>query len=387
MSNSALIALSWQNLYFPDQGENYIDAKNDLEAIASWLEEFKHSPHTYRAYEKEGLRFFYWLHHTYQMTLRDVRKTHIHAYRAFLIDPQPYERWCAPASQRKSVRTQEQWKPFSGPLAFRSIQAALTILQGMFDYLKNAAYVSMNPFALVKQKVSDTFEFSERKILLSERLLSLEDFIALGAGLDSLDIQGQKSFLWVQRARFILYFLAYTGLRVSEFVSLRWNHFVFEKNWWIVLKGKGGKIGKVPINSACLKIISAYRAAIGLTALSAESLESCHLCTSLSKKGDRILFDSPLSDRSVHAICKEIAQSTIYSHPHLERLKAFSPHWLRHFSASMQSASNISFEMIKAHHRHSKDETTRLYMHHDELKRHQESEKFDLSEMISKKIK
>jgi hypothetical protein len=90
---------------------------------------------------------------------------------------------------------------------------------------------------------------------------------------------------------------------------------------------------------------------------------------------------APLTERAVHLLCKECAQeaSALTQDNYIkEKMSRFSPHWLRHFSASIQAKNDVPFEFIKAHHRHAKDETTRLYIHHEDQIRHDWSQKITL---------
>jgi len=106
----------------------------------------------------------------------------------------------------------------------------------------------------------------------------------------------------------------------------------------------------------------------------------------LSTSGE-ILAEKGLTERSIHMFCKEIAEKAAMhsSCPTQKvRFEKFSPHWLRHFSASMQALVDIPFEQIKAHHRHAKDDTTRLYLHLDEKSRQGWAEKLNFQDLLSK---
>lgn len=362
----------------PPTTSNLLNVHHDRDALKSWLSEFQNSPNTYRAYEKEGLRFLYWLHIEYQCTFAEVRKNHIHAYRVFLMNPQPAEFWCTPHKDRKNSRKQQQWRPFSGPLGLRSIQTAMTILSGLFEYLRDAAYVPANPFSLIKQKVVETFDLEERKIQMMERILTLSEFQLLYNALYSDNATERYSPSWIARSRFILLFMGYLGLRVSEFVNAKWDNFIYRENcWWIIVTGKGRKTARVPVNNHCLDAINQYRAAFDLPMLSLESLNNDPICFSFLPSGQPV-FEKPLTQRSVHMICRAIADLAIQNGATSSAFEHFSPHWLRHFSASMQAQSDIPFAMIKAHHRHSKDETTRIYLHHDDKIRHDWSQKYQI---------
>lgn len=356
---------------------NLLGAADDFQAITQWLSEFTHSPHTFRAYEKESLRFLYWLYQQYGVSLAGVRKNHIHDYRHFLQNPQPADYWCSPASERKKSR-QERWRPFSGPLKITSIQTAMTILKSMFEYLINARYLSSNPFSLIKQRLTQKFDLEEQRLDLSQRLLTEDDFELLHRALDALLLSEQKPPLWVARARFVLDFLGYMGLRVSELVQVQGRHFISQSgSRWLVVTGKGQKTARVPVSDHCWDAVQAYLLRAGLsTTLPLEAYLLCRF-----DKNYQPSQDLPLTERAVHLICKECAAeaAALTDDPYTkEKMRRFSPHWLRHFSASIQAKNDIPFEFIKAHHRHAKDETTRLYIHHEDQLRHDWSQKIVL---------
>lgn len=356
---------------------NLLGAADDFQAINQWLSEFTHSPHTYRAYEKESLRFLYWVYQKHGVSLGNIRKNHIHDYRHFLQNPQPAEYWCCPPSERKKSR-QQRWRPFSGPLKVRSIQTAMTILKSMFDYLINARYLDSNPFVLIKQRLTQKFDMEEQRLDLSERLLTEEDFDLLHQALDSMLLSKTKEPIWVARTRFILDFLGYMGLRVSELVQVQGRHFIYQSgSRWLVVTGKGQKTARVPVSDHCWNALQTYLLQAGLP--TEPPLDAYLLC-----RFDKSYHPSQklsLTERAVHLICKECAHEAAAlttNHYTKEKMQRFSPHWLRHFSASIQAKNDIPFEFIKAHHRHAKDETTRLYIHHEDQLRHEWSQKIVL---------
>jgi integrase len=384
MTVSSIVQEHWASLPQKERGEqkNLLNVQDDISAMHRWLEEFRLSIHTHRAYEKESLRFLYWLYVAKKITLQQVRKQDIHDYRLFLMDPQPADFWCAPLGDRRNSRKKEQWRPFSGPLKLRSIQAAMTILKGMLSYLVEAQYLSSNPFALIKQRLVEKFDVESRKIDIIERMLSKEEFDLLIQAIDVMKLEQIKAPAWIERSYFIFYMLAYLGLRVGELVHHQWSDFLLMNGrWWLTILGKGKKLARVPINDRCLVVINDYRASLALPALTKESLTPDPIICKLNKNNSPLIHES-VSERSIHLIMKDVALfaatrtqvSTVQ-----EKFKRFSPHWLRHFSASMQAQADIPFEFIKAHHRHSKDETTRLYIHHEDETRHDWSQQLDLS--------
>jgi integrase len=171
-------------------------------------------------------------------------------------------------------------------------------------------------------------------------------------------------------------------LRVGELVHHQWSDFLCLQNrWWLTILGKGNKLARVPVNQECLILINHYRQTLGLDALATQTLTSDPIICKLNKNNIPMIHEG-VTERSIHLILKEVASYAAEQTTDVflqEKLKRFSPHWLRHFSASMQAQSAIPFEFIKAHHRHSKDETTRLYIHHEDHTRHDWAEHLSLN--------
>lgn len=53
-----------------------------------------------------------------------------------------------------------------------------------------------------------------------------------------------------------------------------------------------------------------------------------------------------------------------------EKLRKFSPHWLRHLAASHQSKAGITMNIIQENLRHGSSQTTQIYVHSLEDERH-----------------
>lgn len=218
----------------------------------------------------------------------------------------------------------------------------------------------------------------EQRLDLTERLLTEEDFELLHQALDKMLLEERKPAVWIARSRFILDFLGYMGLRVSELVQVQGQHFLSQSSVrWLVVTGKGQKTARVPVSDHCWAALKTYLSQVGLPPeLPPESYLLCRF-----DKSYNLSQDHPLTERAVHLLCKECAKEAaeLTSDPMIKRkMQRFSPHWLRHFSASIQAKNDIPFEFIKAHHRHAKDETTRLYIHHEDQERHDWAQKIVL---------
>ena len=75
-------------------GVSLIDAKNDAEAISSFLNEFRESPLTLQSYAKEIERLLLWCIHVSKINISSLRRNHLIEYQEFVKNPQPKKVWC-----------------------------------------------------------------------------------------------------------------------------------------------------------------------------------------------------------------------------------------------------------------------------------------------------
>jgi hypothetical protein len=65
------------------------------------------------------------------------------------------------------------------------------------------------------------------------------------------------------------------------------------------------------------------------------------------------------------------------------KLEKFSPHWLRHLSASHQDKAGIPVSMIRENHRHQSAQTTQIYIHSEDNARFLEMQKIKMDVLPS----
>jgi integrase len=165
------------------------------------------------------------------------------------------------------------------------------------------------------------------------------------------------------------------GLRIDELAKHTWTSFRFaNQRWWFYLVGKGDKGAKIPVNDELWQEAERFRKHLGLCALP-DSMENTPLIPSWQ-------HPRGLGSRQMSQLLKELAlraaQRFESNSKQAEKLKRFSPHWLRHLSASMQDRQGIRFTHIKANLRHASDDTTRRYVHSHDAERHDELNRLQL---------
>lgn len=353
-----------------------INASNDMEAINTWLNRYQNKSTTYRAYQKEAERLVLYSLIQLKKAFSDLNKEDLEKYFLFLQNPEPKQLWCAPSRGRNGKRGTSDWKPFLGPLSASAQATAKTILNSLFDYLVKASYLSFNPISLIKIQSQRPFSKDERKIKIMNRMLQPDEWSAIKETLSELPEETSHEKDDKARLIFIVSTLFLTGLRVSELVNTTWQQFVkIEDQWWLAVKGKGDREGLIPVNDSLLSAITNFRRHLGLVD-EPQSSESSPIIPSWRRShGVSANYIGKLLKSLSQKAAKKFKDNPLKQ----EKLNLFSPHWLRHLSASMQDNVGIKPNHIKENLRHSNIETTQIYMHSLDKARHQDMQKLELN--------
>ncbi|TYC52931.1 integrase [Zoogloea oleivorans] len=126
-----------------------IEARNDLEAIESYLIKFRAQEKTRRAYRRELERLLLWSIYKRKKPLSSLLVEDSEAFKDFLAEPDPT--WCGPKTSRWSVR----WKPFEGTLSPKSQLYAITVIRAFFAWLVNVRYLGGNPWVAIGNPVTE----------------------------------------------------------------------------------------------------------------------------------------------------------------------------------------------------------------------------------------
>ena len=110
--------------YNKKQDTQLLDAKNDLEAISSFLSEYQDTTGTLRCYVKEIENLLLWFIHIQKTAISDLRRDDLVAFQALLQNPQPKKLRCGKATARfcKDGSSNPDWRPFVNGLGESSIK-------------------------------------------------------------------------------------------------------------------------------------------------------------------------------------------------------------------------------------------------------------------------
>lgn len=337
-----------------NQHTQMIKATNDLQAIQSWLNEFRDSPHTQRAYKKEAERILLWSLIELGKPLSSLSRDDTKAYLDFLKDPQPAERWIGIKAQKNTVN----WRPFSGPLSEASQRQAVATLQSLFRYLYESHYTSLNPFSLTRlQNISQ--DNGPIDTYFDENLWS-----ALLSFADELPENKRKACAEKTRITYMLRLFYYTAARISELCSAQMSDLNQHRSqWWLSLKSKGRRIERIPISVELIDAISCYREFHHLPGLPNKN-EQTPLIMALYKP-------TPLTTSMVYKIiCNFFSKAAneigSLTNDQRDKLMNASPHWIRHSAITCLTDEGVEQRYIQKFARHRNANTTSRYQHLDD---------------------
>ena len=356
-----------------------ITVANDVEAIYAWLNEYRESPQTWRTYQKEAERLLLWCFIAAKKPLSSLQREDIDAYKAFLLNPQPTDFWCA-SSGRQIKRGQPGWKPFKGPLSESSLKSALNIINSLFCYLVDAEYLRRNPMKLMRKRVRESETLEVKSLKRQEKILSPRQWQLLLETLQQMPENDYYEKREKYRTQLIIALLYYLGLRVSDLVTAKWSQFkTVHDKWWFEVKGKGGKEALLPVSTKLLDEIKMYREFFRFSRYPKPDEEISVLLSWRSGGG--------IGARQVNNVLKTLAKNTLEriepEHDDVEKLTAFSAHKNRHMMGSDLARANLPSHTRRKLMRHSKLETTLEYSHLSESEMHEAINRLSLYNDVS----
>ena len=330
-----------------------IKANNDLEAAIVWLQRHSNT-NTYRAYKREAERLLLWCCYEQGLSFNELTLQDIEQYFKFLSHPNK--------------------KLLSSPLEGPAKAFAKRAINSLFNFLVVANYLRFNPLKLLK-KNNKLIDFTEHKYKVWERMLEIDEWQAVQQALGNMPETTRAEIDNKMRTQFLFSLLYFLGLRINEVATHTWSSFrKREDQWWFFVKGKCNKLGHIPVNEQLLAYIKNYRLHLGKAMLPK------------TKDTDPLLISTttnrPLKVGQLYNLVKAIANMAASYFPEdvakQKKLKKFSPHWLRHLSASHQDKAGVPASIIQANHRHSSFQTTQVYVHAEEARRFTEIQKLSM---------
>jgi integrase/recombinase XerD len=350
-----------------------IGADTDVAAVLAWLANFTDKRATFDAYRKEAERLLIWCVLQRGKPLSSMTHEDWLAYKVFLSNPSPRERWVS-EQNRRHARSDPRWRPFAGPLSASSQRQAGLILNSMFAWLVNAGYLAGNPLSLSRQR-------SSRQAPRIERYLDDEMWREVKATIDALPRDTPREREHYLRLRWLVTLCYVCGLRISEIAENSMGGFFSRRDrdgterWWLEILGKGNKLRLVPATSELMVELGRYRRELSYPPLPVPG-ESTPLLLPIGGK------PKAMSRGSIHDIIKAVFAMTAgrlklkgpeYAHVAVKVSQA-SAHWLRHTAGSHMANKSVDLRHVRDTLGHASISTTSGYLHASDDSRHDDTE-------------
>jgi integrase len=232
----------------------YIAARHDLDAVRSYLNQFREQPKTLRAYTKELERFLLWAVCVRDKPLSSLLVDDCEAYKDFLMAPLPA--FVGPRAARTSIR----WRPFAIDTASPETRKyAVRSLRAAFTWLVDVRYLAGNPWKAVK----DPWVVEREVDMKVDRALSMNLWEQIRDHVDqaSADSGAQR---W-RTVRALLLLMGDSGLRREEAATARREKLRRsvlpdddEPIWELTVIGKRKKERTVPVSPATVDALRAH---------------------------------------------------------------------------------------------------------------------------------
>ncbi|MEX3982501.1 tyrosine-type recombinase/integrase [Paraburkholderia sp. EG287A] len=322
---------------------NTLGVADDARAVRLFLRErASHSPHTLRAYVTELRRLAAWCSRERLGPFSDLTRQDLMAYRDVL--------QAARADASGTVRR----------AAPASVSRALAVISSLYAWWHRTGYLGVNPAEGLAAGRRARMTWTPVRFL-SAAAFAHCDAVAAGDALEDI-----PPAVWARR-RAVWTLYRFAGIRLAELV---WNEALAlprievdqARQWTLHVNGKGNKVRAVPLPSACLPALRAYRRLRGLTddPPPGEQLPLIH-----SERG-RALGASGLYDevRAVFAL----AAARLPSGESAMRaaLEGASTHWLRHgYARTLVVDHRVPLPVAQALLGHASVQTTAAYARTD----------------------
>lgn len=368
-----------------DFEDSDLGVDTDPEAVAIFLfhKAVSCSKDTLAAYRREAERLFMWLYNQHGVALSDMRFQDFLAYKDFLKDPQPRDKWVRKevrsSQQKKSNgrrrrtdspdnrrRTDPEWRIFKAPMTDKNVAYTFTIINHMMNWLVSHGHLKRNPIAEDKD-----FRRSKESRLKKRHALTDEIIEVVLAYIDNLPITTDAQIRDKARRRFLFRMIYGLGLRIGDLGNESNSMADFKRlpvdgkmKWHWVGISKGGSTDPIPCDSF-MPEVERYRTAMGISpALPLSNDPAPGLVLSISGR-------RPIGANSVYNIFQDTIEEaanweetnkTFGLDPNdISLMRSVSPHWLRHTNITHQLEQGVDLRIVQQNARHADPKTTMTY--------------------------
>ncbi|HEX8605323.1 MAG TPA: tyrosine-type recombinase/integrase [Pseudoduganella sp.] len=338
------------------------DARSDSEIAREYISHGELRPKSVANTQKELYRFLTWCREEACKSLRELSVADLNAYKDFIKSP-PAD-WI---STTKWPRTDERYRPFSGPLSDASRRQSMIAVKGLLAFAEQTGYLRRDPGALVRNV----------KIINASRITRYLTQDAIGLALATVEgrtADTPAALRRRERDRFLLIAYAHTGARLNELVGANMGAIYTEGNgrWWIDVVGKGNKPRRLPVPPDMLAAFRRYRAAFELLPQTSRGDTTPLVLSSRSRELARITDEA--ASEALKAVFTAAANAAAArgDSDAATQLRQASTHWLRHSMLTNHANNGVQLKTLQETAGHANIATTAAYLHKTDNERHDE---------------
>ena len=340
-----------------------VAADTDTELARAFLYSNALSAHSLKSTRKDLGRFLLWCQAQRRMLLQ-LRIEDLTAYKAFLLDPQPHERW---VSVTKWPRSDARWRPFSGPLSPVSANHAFRVVKALLEFAKDAGYLQRNAGALVGN-------IKARREARVTRYLTPAALVHVQTAIDAMPVKTNAARKRRARDRFLFLTYVTTGARLSEVTGARMGAIYAETDgrWWLDVIGKGDKPRRLPVPLSLLDAFRFYRAQYGLLPHTVRDDPTPMVLATRGTAHEGVSDEA--ASKAIKALFGRAAAiaEAAGNGDAAAALRNASAHWLRHTMLTTHANNDVSLQVLQATAGHANIATTAMYLHKSDKERHDE---------------
>ncbi|WP_249221467.1 tyrosine-type recombinase/integrase [Cupriavidus sp. KK10] len=333
----------------PEALTNTLGVRDDGQALAHFLRDrATRSAHTLRAYGTELRRLITWCDTHGHGPLSDLTRQHLLAYRHAL------QQGVGSPDGRGEGPT-----PRGRPLAEATRTRALAVVASCYRFWYDTGYLHANPAAGLSAGSRARAAFTPTRWLPPTLLAACDAWCAT-------PIADEVDALATLRRRAIWALFRYAGVRLAE---LAWSadtglprlEAEAPARWTLYVHGKGDKRRAIPLPSACVTMVRAYRLARGLPAE-----PPAHESQPLIHGNKAEALQTAGLYREVKSILDAVADSLPGNDATQTLLRKASPHWLRHaYARTLVVDHQVPLSAAQALLGHASVQTTAAYARTD----------------------
>lgn len=223
------------------------------------------------------------------------------------------------------------------PLSSATIVNRLNTISSLYSFGQKVGYFDINPFNVISKPKYDNK--NQNKFITNDEVTYI---LRAVKRLGNNDIIKKRNFL-------IVSMLLYTGLRISELCSIKWNDFFIDAKdrIGIRIRGKGGNWRSIKIRKELWFYITDYRNSINMDIM-------------FNNNNESPLFINYCGEQLTHWYVRKLI-SQISEMAGIEN--KITPHWFRHTSASMALANGADIKKVMAQFGWTNLRTPERYLH------------------------